>query len=65
METKWDGEQEQVRQTCRALAGQNPGLATQFLTGYTAAQAQLAWDWAKDMAQRLGNERIERNRPGC
>lgn len=45
----------------RRLAKDHPEAARELLTSYTAAQAQLAWDWAKAMANRLVTERSERN----
>lgn len=64
LEANWNGEQEKVQKVYKDLLRKNRMLAVEFLTGYTGDQAQLAWDWAKNMTQRLGEARALQNRAG-
>ena len=61
LEEKWDAEQEGVQKIYRELFAKNPDTAAEFLNGYTGAQARLAWDWANDMIQRLGEAKALEN----
>ena len=61
LETKWMSEQSAVDKTYNELLAINPDLATEYLTGYTCTQAQMAWDWAKKTVKQLGDARAQIN----
>ena len=58
IEKGWTAEQPAVREAYRKLAAEDPQGAAAYLTGYTAAKAQAAWDWANAMIQKIGERKI-------
>lgn len=61
LEEKWEAEAPLVEECYKKMLAASPEMAADYLTSYTAAQAQLAWDWANEMIQQLGEDRILQN----
>lgn len=61
LESAWVAERPVVIDTYTKLAAICPEQATEYLTSYTATQAQKAWDWANAMIQQLGEAKIVEN----
>ena len=61
LESGWAASEKAVKETWCRLKGQDPALAQEFLTGYTARQARTAWNWANATVQKLGDAKIAQN----
>ena len=64
IEANWAKERPVVTDTYKALLKTNPKMAEEYLTNYTATQAQFTWDWANEMIHKLGEAKIMENGTG-
>ena len=63
IEKEWVAEKPLVEETYKKLLDKNEKAAKEYLTQYTAGKAAFAWNWANDMIQKVGEERILDNNP--
>ncbi len=61
LEHKWEAEAPMVEESYKRMLAISPEMASDYLTSYTAAAAQRAWDWANERIEQLGEERILKN----
>jgi len=61
LEAYWTAVQPAVEGAYRAVKETDPAAARELLTDYTAAQAQKTWEWAKEMAQTLVDDKDAAN----
>ena len=61
LEAYWAAAKPAVESAYLSLKEADPAAARELLTDYTAAQAQKAWDWAKDAQQTLIDDKDAAN----